>query len=191
MFLIILSHIYYILSSFKCYVNLDVCTVQRIHGVIECLEDAQYMTLCDLVCLHILGRKCLDFFPRWYLLKPGSAFLTARSPCNILGHDDYYPDDSLVLVVPAVQRNTPWSYPFSTSGPLHMTGNWTVAPGMSFTTVYLRFLWTSHSSWGYSAITITGDLALHFCWSVDSSKPIHLKPLYRLQSSTQKSAWHG
>lgn len=184
---LILSHIYYILSSFKCYVNLDVCTVQRIHGVIECLEDDSLWP-----GMSPLSREKMPwFFPRWYLLKPGSAFLTARSPCNILGHDDYYPDDSLVLVVPAVQRNTPWSYPFSTSGPLHMTGNWTVAPGMSFTTVYLRFLWTSHSSWGYSAITITGDFALHFCRSVDSSKPIHLKPLYRLQSSTQKSAWHG
>jgi hypothetical protein len=41
-----------------------------------------------------LGRKCLAF-PRWYLLKPGSAFLTALSPCNILAHDDYYPEDSL------------------------------------------------------------------------------------------------
>lgn len=165
-------------------------TVQCIHGVIECSEDAPYITICDLVCLHFLGRKGLDF-PRWYLLKPGSAFLTAWSPCNILAHDDYYPEDSLVLVVPAVQRNTPWSSLFSTSRPLHMTGTWTVAPGMSFTTVYLRFLWTSHSSWGYSAITITGDFALHCFRSVDSSKPIDLKPLYRLQSSTQQSAWHG
>lgn len=69
----------YILSPFKCYVNLDVCTVQCIHGVIECLEDAQYMTLCDLVCLHFLGRKCLDF-PPVVFIKIGFCLFDCTEP---------------------------------------------------------------------------------------------------------------